>query len=224
MKEKYNSFKYWDDIISKNKTIRGHMFMDELPSEKSLYFHTLIFNKSAGVNSIWGYMPSPKTLLGYFQHSFLQESFYKWIHGKEKLVTKVPSLPVEAIVREGEKLKKINKDIAKKMRDDYQKLNSLWDAPVSKLNLEVRKFIRDFNVRWSGDSNQFIYIKIFKDAKELGDFVVSSSLITSTEKELEKKIGVSLEEWKNICENVVKDKEHGEKFRKILLKRLTEVF
>ncbi len=224
MKEKYNSFKYWDDITSRNKTIRGHMFMEELPTEKSLYFHTLIFNKNAGVSSIWGYMPNLKTLLGYFQHSFLQEAFYKWIYGKEKLVTRIPPLPVEVIIKEGERLKKINKEIANKMKHDYNKLNSLWDAPISKLDLEVRKFAKDFNVRWSGDNKQFIYIKIFKDAKELGDFVVSSSLITSTEKELEKKIGVSLEEWKYICEKAAKDKEKGEKFKKILLKKLTEVF
>ena len=37
MKNKYDSFKYWENLISENKTIRGHMFMDELPTEKSLY-------------------------------------------------------------------------------------------------------------------------------------------------------------------------------------------
>ena len=36
MKNKYDSFKYWESLISENKTIRGHMFMDELPTEKSL--------------------------------------------------------------------------------------------------------------------------------------------------------------------------------------------
>ena len=34
MKNKYDSFKYWENLISENKTIRGHMFMDELPTEK----------------------------------------------------------------------------------------------------------------------------------------------------------------------------------------------
>lgn len=224
MREKYNSFKYWDEIVRKNKTIRGHMFMDELPSRNSIYFHTLIFNKSAGVNSIWGYMPSAKTLLGYLQHSFLQESFYKWIYGKDGHIVKVPSLPVEVIIRDGEKLKKINKDIAKKMRQDYQKLNSLWDVSSSKINLELKKFTRDFNSKWCGDSNQFIYLKIFKNARELGDFVLSSSLLTSTEKELEEKISLSLNEWINICDNAILDKEKGTRFRKILLKNLTEVF
>ncbi|AOR22497.2 hypothetical protein [Clostridium taeniosporum] len=198
--------------------------MEELPTERSIYFHTLIFNKNIGVSSIWGYMPNPKALLGYIQHSFLQEAFYKWIHGNQKLVTKIPSLPVQIIIKEAEKLKKINKDIAIKMKHDYDKLNNLWNSPISKLDLEVKKFVKEFNGRWRGDNKQFLYLKIFRNARELGDFVISSGLITNTEKELEKKIGVPLEKWKDICEDVVKDKDNGEKFRNVLLKRLTEVF
>ena len=59
---------------------------------------------------------------------------------------------------------------------------------------------------------------------EVGDFVVSSGLITSTKEELEEKIGMKIEEWKNLCENTLKDKVKGEAFRDILLKRLSEVF
>ena len=27
MRENYNSFNYWENVINENKTIRGHMFM-----------------------------------------------------------------------------------------------------------------------------------------------------------------------------------------------------
>ena len=36
MKENYNSFSYWENLINENKTIRGHMFMDNPPKDKSL--------------------------------------------------------------------------------------------------------------------------------------------------------------------------------------------
>ncbi|WP_423230314.1 hypothetical protein [Clostridium uliginosum] len=200
------------------------MFMQKPPTDKCLYFHTLIFNKNMGVNSIWGYVPNANSLLGYVQYSFLQEAFYKWIYGKEKLITKVPFLTVEKIIKDGEKLKKINKETAIKMKKDYEKLRKMWDMPVNKIELEVKKFIKDFNYNWTGDNKQFLYLKLFKTPEELGEFVISSSLITSTEKELEDKIGTSLDEWRNICKNGTKDILKGEKFRKILLKRLTEVF
>ncbi|MBW6410469.1 hypothetical protein [Clostridium weizhouense] len=198
--------------------------MQKPPTEKSFYFHTLIFNKTTGVSSIWGYVPNEKSLLGYFQYSFLQEAFFYWINGNGKSVTNIPSLTVEAIIKEGEKLKQINKETALKMRSDYEKLKKMWDVPVSKIGIEVKKFIRGFNSNWSGDSNRFLYLKVFKTPEELGEFVVTSGLITNTKEEIENKIGVSLEEWENICKYGLKDKIKAEQFRNILLKKLTEVF
>jgi hypothetical protein len=224
MRENYNSFCYWENVISKNKTIRGHMFMQKPPTEKSIYFHTLIFGNKNGINNIWGYFPNIRSLIGYIQYSFLQEAFYKWIYGKDKLVTRIPHLTVDKIIHEGEKLKKINRQTAYNMRKDYDFFTRLWNMPSSKVEMELRKFTTDFNKKWMGDNTEFLYIKIFRTPKELGEFVISSSLLTSTEKELEDKIGMTLDEWKDICECAVTDSVKGKIFREILLKKLSEVF
>ena len=223
MRENYNSFDYWENVIGENKTIRGHMFMQKPPTEKSLYFHTLIFSKSNGINNIWGYFPNVRSLIGYLQYSFLQESFYKWIHGKDKLITKIPSISVERIIEEGQRTKKITKEIADNMKKDYQFLSKLWDMPSKDAERELRKFLREFNKKWMGDNREFIYIKLFKSPEEVGEFVVSSATMTNSEDELENKIGMKIEEWKNLCENTLKDKVKAEKFREILLKKLSEV-
>lgn len=223
MRENYNSFDYWENVIRENKTIRGHMFMQKPPTEKCLYFHTLIFSKSNGINNIWGYFPNVRSLIGYLQYSFLQESFYKWIHGKDKLITKIPSISVERIIEEGQRTKKITKEIADNMKNDYQFLSKLWDMPSKDAERELRKFLREFNKKWMGDNREFIYIKLFKSPEEVGEFVVSSATMTNSEDELENKIGMKIEEWKNLCENTLKDKVKAEKFREILLKKLSEV-
>ena len=223
MRENYNSYDYWKDVTRENETIRGHMFMQKLPTEKSLYFHTLIFSKSNGINNIWGYFPNVRSLIGYLQYSFLQESFYKWIHGRDRLITRIPSISVEKIIEDGLKQKKITREIADNMKQDYKFIANLWDMPSEDAERELRKFLRGFNKRWIGDNREFIYVKLFKSPKELGDFVIESSLLTNTENELESKIGMNIEEWKNVCENVLKDKLKAEKFRQILLKKLTEV-
>ncbi len=223
MRENYNSFDYWENVIRENKTIRGHMFMQKPPTEKCLYFHTLIFSKSNGINNIWGYFPNVRSLIGYLQYSFLQESFYKWIHGKDKLITKIPSISVERIIEEGQRTKKITKEIADNMKKDYQFLSKLWDMPSKDAERELRKFLREFNKKWMGDNREFIYIKLFKSPEEVGEFVVSSATMTNSEDELENKIGMKIEEWKNLCENTLKDKVKAEKFREILLKKLSEV-
>lgn len=223
MRENYNSYDYWQKIIGENQIIRGHMFMQKPPTEKSLYFHTLVFSKSNGINSIWGYFPNVRSLIGYLQYSFLQEAFYKWINGREKLITRIPSISVEKIIEEGEKVHKITKEVAENMKKDYHFLASLWEMPSKNAERELRKFLIEFNKRWMGDNKEFIYIKLFKSPKEVGDFVVESAVLTNSENELEEKLGIKISEWKSICENTLKDKTKVERFKNILLKKLSEV-
>lgn len=224
MRENYSSFNYWENIINENKTIRGHMFMQEPPTKNSFYFHTLIFANKNGINNLWGYCPNIRSLVGYIQYSFLQEAFYKWIYGQEKLITKIPHLTVEKIVTDGEKLKKISKETAFNMRSDYQFLSKLWSLPADKIEMELKRFTIEFNRRWMGDNKEFLYMKFFKTPEELGEFVISSTLMTSDEKELENRIGMTIDEWRNICKHAVQESDKGEIFRSILLKKLSEVF
>ena len=224
MIENYNSFNYWEKIINENKTIRGHMFMQKPPTEKSIYFHTLIFGNKNGINNIWGYCPNIRGLIGYLQYSFLQEAFYKWIYGQEKLVTKIPHLKVDKIAREGEKLNKISKEVSINMKNDYEFLNSLWGMSSDKSEIQLRKFVVDFNKKWIGDNKEFIYIKVFKTPEELGEFVIKSMLITSTEKELENSIDMTIDEWRNVCKFAINNLIKGEIFRKVLLKKISKVY
>jgi len=63
-----------------------------------------------------------------------------------------------------------------------------------------------------------------KTPEELGEFVISSTLLASTAEELESKIGMTLEEWREICKFATRDFMSGEMFRNILMKKLSEVF
>lgn len=223
MRHNYNSFEYWENIVSENKTIRGHMFMQDPPRDKSLYIHTLIFSKNNGIDNIYAYFPSEKVLLGYIQYSFLQEAFYKWIYGKDRMVTKIPSIPVTKIIKDGLNRGKINNDEANKMLKYYMKLTKMWELPKGRIVPELLKFAREFNREWQGDSKEFLYIKIFKTPEDLGEFVLSSTMITHEEDEFKSKSGVSIKEWKEICSNAINKKDVGEKFRDILQKSLSEV-
>ncbi len=223
MRHGYDSFDYWEQLISENKTIRGHMFMDRLPDEKSIYIHSLVFSKNNGLSNIWSYFPNERSLLGYIQYSFLQEAFYKWIYGKERLVINIPSVPVERIIADGEKNKKISKEEAENMRRHLDMIKSCWNLPKDKLIKSLQRFARDFNRTWYGDNKEFLYLKIFDNPKDLGEFVVSSSYITTTEDDFIERAGIDIVEWKRICEKAHKNKSDGEKFRDILLKSLTEI-
>lgn len=197
--------------------------MDKSPTNKSLYVHTLIYCKNNGLNNIWGYFPDEKALVGYIQYSFLQEAFYKWIYGKNRLVTNIPNISVEKIISDGEKNNLISKEEVDNMRRHLEMITRCWSLPREKIVLEITRFVRDFNKTWYGDSREFLYLKVFKKIEDLGEFVVKSSYITSTEEEFKNRIGVSVEEWREIYSNALVDISRGSKFRDILLKSLTEV-
>lgn len=197
--------------------------MDRLPDSRSIYIHSLIFSKNNGLSNIWSYFPNEKTLLGYIQYSFLQEAFYKWIYGKERVIINIPNIPVERIISDGEKNKKISKEEANNMRRHVDMIRSFWNLPNDKLIKSLKRFCRDFNRTWYGDNKEFLYLKIFDNPKELGEFVVNSSYITTTEEDFIERTGISLVEWRKICENADENKRNGEKFRDILLKSLTEI-
>ena len=197
--------------------------MDKLPNEKSIYIHSLVFCKNNGLNNTWSYFPNEKMLLGYIQYSFLQEAFYKWIYGKERMIISIPNIPVEKIILDGEKNKKISKEEADNMRRHVKMVKDCWSLPKDKLIRALQRFSRDFNRTWYGDNREFLYLKIFNTPKDLGEFVVNSSYMTTTEREFKDRIGISIPEWNNICERANKNKRDGEKFRDILLKSLTEI-
>ena len=223
MRHGYDSFDYWEELINENKTIRGHMFMDRLPDKKSIYIHSLIFSKNNGLNNIWSYFPNERSILGYIQYSFLQEAFYKWIYGKERLIVNIPNVPVETIISDGIKNNKISKDEAENMKRHLDMVKSYWDLPKDKLIKELKRFSRDFNRTWYGDNKEFLYLKIFDNPKDLGEFVINSSYITTTEEDFIERTGINIKEWGSICEKAHINKSDGEKFRDILLKSLTEI-
>ncbi|ETJ28990.1 hypothetical protein Q604_UNBC16469G0001, partial [human gut metagenome] len=68
-----------------------------------------------------------------------------------KLITRIPSISVEKVIEDGERAKKITKEIADKMKKDYQFLSKLWDMPSRDAERELKKFLREFNKKWIGD-------------------------------------------------------------------------
>ena len=223
MRQNYNSFQYWENVIRENRTIRGQMFMDKIPTENSVYIHSLIFSKENGLSNIWAYFPSEAALLGYIQYSFLQEAFYTWINCKSGPVTYIPIVPVEDIIKEGEKSKKISTKEANDMRKYIEEFNKCWALPKNKIVSKLKMLSREFNRRWYGDSTEFLYVKIFDSPIELGEFVTKSSYMTSSEDDFQNRSGVDTKAWQAICSSCTKDVVLGHRFREILLKNLTEV-
>lgn len=223
MRDGYNSSDYWERLNEQNKTIRGHMFLDDVPRKGSIYLHTLSFSKKNGLNSIWTYFPNVSALLGYIQYSFLQENFYKWIYGKNKKITKIPSATVEQIIKKALDENKVTKAEAEMMKEDLNNLNKMWKLPQDKLVKELIRFCKNFNRKWYGDSTEFLYLKIFESSEELGRYIADSCKLTNAYDKIQRDFRYTESEWMTLCKAAESDLEVGEKFRQILLKHLTEI-
>ena len=197
--------------------------MEAPPKEKSLFIHTLIFSKNNGIDNIYSYFPEAKILLGYIQYSFLQEAFFKWIYGTEKIITTIPSLTVDNIVRNALIEGKVSREESELMLSHYHKVANMWDLSRDRLITELIKFARIFNKTWYGNNKEFLYLKIFRNIEDVGEFVINSTLITGNSDSFEEKIGVGIDEWRIICKNATKNQETGERFKEIFEKNLTEI-
>jgi len=197
--------------------------MEAPPKEKSLFIHTLIFSKNNGIDNIYSYFPEAKILLGYIQYSFLQEAFFKWIYGTEKIITSIPSLTVDNIVRNALIEGKVSREESELMLDHYRKVANMWDLSRDRLITELIKFARMFNKTWYGNNKEFLYLKIFRNIEDVGEFVINSTLITGNSDSFKEKTGVGIDEWRIICKNVTKNLETGERFKEIFEKNLTEI-
>ncbi|WP_367277911.1 hypothetical protein, partial [Clostridium sp.] len=183
-----------------------------------------ILGKKNGIDNSWSYFPDIRSLIGYIQYSFLQEAFYKLIYGQEKVITKIPDFTIGEIANEGEKSKKISREASTNMINNYEFIKELKDVSHYKVEDKLKEFIYEFNKMWLGSDKGFIYMKIFDTPEELGEFVISSALITNTKEELENILGMTISEWRDICKFATKDLAKGKILKTVLLKNLKDIY
>lgn len=222
MRDNYNSFDYWTQNVNEHRAIRAHIFMGKLPTKNSVYIHTLMFSNKNGIENIYASFPSGRALLGYLQHAFLQKVFYNWVNGTKKLIMKIPPIPVTDLISDFKAKGKITNEEFQCMTEQYNLLKNLWDKSDDEIIKGIIKFSKEFNRAWLGDDTEFLYLKIFKTPDELGQFVAETVETTDKEEEFKKGIGLSVEDFKDLCKKVYTDKECCNVFRNILLNKLSE--
>ena len=199
-----NPEKFWRELITKNETLKGRMFKDEPITEDTKYLHYVIFNRKVGFQNVWVMVPNFNRLIEFIEYVFMPEAYYKWVEGKKKLITHIPS----------EK---------EKMKNDIVALRKLKGLSADNGMRKIKIFCSRFNNNWLGNDDEFLYLKAFGSAEELGKFVVETNLQTDSEDSYEKTIGMTTEEWFKVCENAHKNKEDEEKFKKVLFKHLEDI-
>ncbi|WP_300260717.1 hypothetical protein [Clostridium sp.] len=221
LKREENPEKFWDELIVKNQTLKGRMFKDEPITEDTKYLHYVIFNRKVGFQNVWVMVPNFSRLIEFIEYVFMPEAYYKWVEGKNKLITHIPSIDVEKIISMINR--KSTEEEKQKMKNDILALRKLKGLSAENGMRKLKIFCSRFNNNWLGNDDEFLYLKAFNNAEELGNFVVETNLQTDCEDCYEKAIGMTKEEWFKVCENADKNKEAEEKFKTILFKHLEDI-
>lgn len=220
---KYNSFNYWQKVIEKNRTYKGRIFLGEPITNKTVYFHSIVFNRKTGIESVWAPIPNLKMLLGYIQYCFLPMAYERWIEGKGGKITDGSVKTVEDVIQVAMKDSDKFRDEIIEMKRQGQRLQNCWQLGSVNLAKELNRFARDFNKSWRGNSERFLYLKVLFNSDELFDFITYSNSVTGSEETLVDKIGVTESELRDICKNAGTDLSKGEKLKKILAVNLVDI-
>ena len=221
IKTEENPEKFWGELITKNETLKGRMFKEEPINEETKYLHYVIFNRKVGIQNVWVMVPNFSKLIGFIEYAFMPEAYYKWVEGKNKLITHIPSINVEQISKMINK--KATEEDKEKMKNDIMALRKLKGLSPENGMRKLKIFCSRFNNNWLGDDDEFLYLKAFGSAEELGRFVVETNIQTDSEDIFEKAINMTTEEWFRVCENAHKNKEDEEKFKEVLFRHLEDI-
>lgn len=223
MNRKCNNLGYWEPLIKKNRTLKERIFENEPITEKTMYIHYAIFNKKTGIESAWVPVPDLPRLIGFIKFCFLPVAYYEWIVGKEKTIGRIPILEVSDVLSKAKKNKQITNTEETQIKGDLEAIDKLWSMGQDEALRYLKRFCTRFNLHWLGDSTEFLYLKVFKNADELGEFVVSTNNQTDYEEIFEEKIKLTEEQWIELCSKAHVDNNSGETLKEILFKELKEI-
>ena len=222
MKSKYDNYYYWENIVKKDKRINP--FANDPITEETVFFHGVIINCHGDSYVRWLHFPNNKALLGFLNHIFVSIAFFSFLSNEIKFLVQCNLDEMLDIMSTSNKCSK--KDLIPEMREFHTQIRALWTCDGENFFDELKMFLADYNERWNKDFELLSYIDVFKSPFELGKYLIDSyeNSENTNINMLEFQLGVSKEEWLNICSTVYENDFMKRKFTEILNNRIKDTF
>lgn len=221
LKSKYDSDYYWENIVKKDKS--ENPFASEPITEESVFFHGVIINCHGGSYERWLHFPDNEALLGFLNYVFMSMAFFSFLSNETELLIQGDLDEMLDIMTDSEKCSQ--KDLIPEMREFSSQIRELWNCDGEKCVDELNKFLAKYNERWNKRLELFSYFDVYKSPFDLGKYLVDS-FENSEEADismLEEQLGVTIEEWLNICRTVYENDFMKIKFTEILNNRIKDM-
>ncbi|KGM97232.1 hypothetical protein Z968_04335 [Clostridium novyi A str. 4552] len=196
---KYNSYYYWENILSQKRDVWKCNFMNKDNFNKSLYVNTTILDYDKNtLDNNWACYPDVKSLLGFIQYIYLPTAFFYIVNTNNNDIF-MPICSTEEFI-EYIKKSRYNKNILKVMEENLKELSSYWNKKY--LSIEtIKNFCRKFNNMWNNEKN-ILYINVFSNPIDIASYIIDREEFIEV---IEEDIGISKSEFYRLCSNVYND-------------------
>lgn len=224
MKDKYDSLYFWEQMLDKSDGVLS-IFKDKPIVPESVFFHGVIVNcNSTNLIDEWFCFPEVKALLGFIKYIYLPTAYFMFLGNEEEL--NFVYADGNTLLEHMESHKDCNnKHMIPDMRDFIEKIDGIFNSEDDSILNELKHFSDTFQKSFNKGVDRFAYFNIFQNPSEVGKFLLNSYKDDENMdiNDIESQLGVSAEEWLNICENVYENAFMRKRFIEILNNRIEDM-
>ncbi|KEI04270.1 hypothetical protein [Clostridium botulinum] len=201
MSYKYNNYYYWKNVLCNKKEVWKCSIMNTLDLQESIYINTTILDYDKNtLDNNWACYPNIKALLGFIQYIYLPTAFFYIVNADNNDDIFMPICSTEEFI-EYIKETGYNESIVNIMEQNLNELISYWNRDELSINT-IKKFCYKFNNIWNNEKN-ILYINVFSNPREIADFIIKNEDFIEV---VEEDIGLSKNQFYNLCENIYYNK------------------
>ncbi|MDP4089663.1 MAG: hypothetical protein Q8930_10395 [Bacillota bacterium] len=219
---KYRQFFFWENLISKNENLTEGYFRGITLTKESVFINTVIVNSDTGILYDWWIcFPDTEAALGFIQNIYITSAYNSYLSPKEDYVAIIMGTPEELLDALEDSENCSNKEDIPEMRSFLEKADRLWVE--EDLFSAMRDFSSEFNERWGIIGPVFFYFNVFRDAQEVGQYVVDGYEAEKMTAYFTEETGITREQWQDIYTSVYDNDFMRKKFMDILNNKICKM-
>jgi hypothetical protein len=222
----YNSLYYWQRVMEKSEYTFEKVFNDDKLTPESLICHFVITNcyGPSGANT-WIAFPNVDAVIGFLRHVFIPTAFIEWFsHERSMGVLSIERTWEEwlDLYRDSEKCK--YKGEIPIIKENIKKLDEIWNlTDQEEMVNALVTFAVEFEEIWTKDNAVFFYFQLFKSPTEVGNYIIDAYKEENLLERIHDQLGVTVEEWRDITEQVYESLFMKKRFIDILNNNIKDI-
>ena len=213
----YNSYSIWQGILENNDDIwEGNPFNVKL-NEETIFLQTRFYNSNSYHND-FVMLNDIDAIVGFLKYIFLPTAYETYL--KDNYTIEYAIGDTNSLIDSLKETDKANKNQMKKMQNDINGLNDLWNISKKDKMESLEEFKNNYRNKWDNGDNVFCDFEIYYSPAEIIDNMIEGFGEGNMIDILEEQVGIKVEDINNLKKQVFEDEFLNKKFIDILNNKL----